>query len=565
MMEYLSKQPVAAYVLGKEFPESKSVFNFLSSLNDFTRAENPGLDEYTMVLGRAKNLPSKFLKSVEAVSEALQASILPQLQRTPSMGQFSTPGDEEPAEDDVEDTIVLDDVAAEIPDDETEVDDSRDDDGQNAEEELRKRRISMSRHMAANRTVALELFNRLHDELMTDVSNLWDEFQSRPGFERLMKILWYVEQPVTYDDFNIFRDLGRGAFGVVSGAKFRATGALLALKCMNKKLVKGKKALKLVKAEREVLAKLGENVSNFTVFLQYAFQDKDTFYLALPLCSGGDLQYHLAKDYFFSPERAQFHIAEVVLGVAHMHSLGILYRDLKPDNILLDEEGHCRISDMGLAVVTNGRLLRGRAGTPGYWAPEMLQKKKYSYPVDWWSLGCVLYELLTGRCPFSKLNTDMERDDATLHWEMQFPDVLGFGIGGEKTPFPEEAKDLISKLLNRDRTSRLGSSERGAEEVKEHPYFANIDWVRLGRKELDPVWKPRKEVIHAFNQSDIDGKSNDYEYRKLKLAPEDEIENFHYTSNLKHQEDIVQVLKLEDEGKLAHLDRSESISCCTLQ
>ena len=150
------------------------------------------------------------------------------------------------------------------------------------------------------------LYDELETTLVNDQLGLWKDFQASEQFEQLVGLLWYAEQPVTLDSFNIFRDLGRGAFGVVSGAKFRSTGSLLALKCMNRKLVKGKNALKLVRAEREVLAQLGEHPSNFTVFLKYSWQDKDTFYLALPLCTGGDLCYHLAEQRSFSPELSQF-------------------------------------------------------------------------------------------------------------------------------------------------------------------------------------------------------------------------------------------------------------------
>lgn len=115
--------------------------------------------------------------------------------------------------------------------------------------------------------------------------------------------------------------------------------------------VKGKKALKLVAAEKEILEKLGNKPSLFTVWLQYSWSDKDNFYLALPLATGGDLNYHLGNDGYFTIERTRFTSAEIVLGIGHLHSLGIIYRDLKPENILLEETGHARISDMGLVLL----------------------------------------------------------------------------------------------------------------------------------------------------------------------------------------------------------------------
>ncbi|GBG24540.1 Protein kinase, putative [Hondaea fermentalgiana] len=585
-LAYCVAQPIGVYILSQAYPESKPVYAFLSTLHEFKRSENPAPDEYHTLLARAQQLPAKYRDMVVNLSEKLAHQVLPYLVSSPDV--FASPESEPPSEvepvsldsscsDDGDGQITIDGenhVSTEGDESATEasaelvkldVDNMSDETSdKGVDEELARKRNSLSRQRTENKNFAVEALEDLFLQILEEESANWDAFTQNPGFERLMALLWYCEQPIVLDNFNIFRDLGRGAFGVVAGAKFRATGALLALKCMNKKLVKGKKAIKLVRAEREVLAKLGEHPSSFTVYLQYAFADKDNFYLALPLCSGGDLQYHLAVERYFEPERARFHIAEVVLGIEHLHSLGILYRDLKPDNILLDEDGHCRISDMGLAIVTNGKMLRGRAGTPGYWPPEMLQKKRYSFPVDWWSLGCVLYELLSGRCPFSKLNTKMERDEATLHWPLQFPHKLGSGMGGESRPFPEDAKAFISRLIVRDKNKRLGASPRGADDVKEDPYFDSIDWGKLGRKELSPPWVPKREQIHAFNQSDLDGKSNEHDYRKLKLTTADEIPDFDYTSSLKHQEDLVSVLKLEDEGKLAYLQRLEPGACCIL-
>mmetsp|Transcript_18000 Transcript_18000/g.29198 ORF Transcript_18000/g.29198 Transcript_18000/m.29198 type:complete len:610 (-) Transcript_18000:11-1840(-) len=560
-LAYCITQPVGLYILNRDFPAAESCYNFLAELHAFKKIESPGYRTYKMLLDCAKKMPAMYHPAVEDVAVKLNNTVLPSLRSMASMScLIEQNGSSEPGEDSQIDNIAGVEAVSEDNIEVEEVDSTE----QDEEDEVNKRRLSMSRHRTENKRMALDMFENIRDQILEDQTSNWEMFEASPSYERLMQLFWYIREPVTLDSFNIFRDLGRGAFGVVSGAKLKTTGALFAIKCMNKKLLKGKKALRLVKAERQVLAKLGEMPSKFTVFLQYSFHDKETFFLALPLCSGGDLQYHLAVERYFSPERARFHIAEVVLGIAHLHSLGIIYRDLKPDNILLDEEGHCRISDMGLAVITNGKSLRGRAGTPGYWPPEMILKKRYSFPVDWWSTGCVLYEMLSGRCPFSKLNTKMERDDATLKWKVKFPEKLGNGTGGESRPFPEDAKRIILRLLNRDRQNRLGGSENGSEDVKEDPYFESIDWAKLNRGEVEPPWKPRKEAIHAFNQSDIDGKSNEHDYRKLKLTAEDEIPHFDFTSNIKHQEDIVQVLKLQDKGELGYLEQREGPNCCLI-
>ena len=117
---------------------------------------------------------------------------------------------------------------------------------------------------------------------------------------------------------------------------------------------------------------LGDNPSHFVIWLKYSFQDEDFFYVAIPLCTGGDLGFHLKDTQGLNVSRSRFIFAEILEGIDHLHRLGIIYRDLKPENVLMDFEGHVRISDLGLAVQTNGDLIKGRAGTPGYWAPEVV-------------------------------------------------------------------------------------------------------------------------------------------------------------------------------------------------
>jgi len=372
----------------------------------------------------------------------------------------------------------------------------------------------------------------------------------------MVNAIWYSEQPLSQKDFIVFRDLGRGAFGVVSSAKMRTTGKLIAIKQLNKRLVKGKDAKKLVLVEKKILQKLGENPSSFTVWLKYSFQDRDYFYMSLPLCTGGDLGFHLSKKGYFNVKRATFHTSEIIEGLMHLHSLGIIYRDLKPENIIFDDEGHCRISDMGLAVIAGSRKIKGRAGTPGYWAPEVISKQHYSFSADYWSLGCVLYEMLAGMCPFSRTNSGMQRDAATLNWEVQCPDHIGPGEKG--VAFPEEAKDLIHGLLDRDKFRRIGAME-----IKSHKFFDEIDWALLARRELTPPWKPRAEQIHAANQTDIEYQNNDREYRHVKLTPNDEIDDFDYVSKYAHQLDIMEVLSTAKEGKL-QIDKPFDTSCCIL-
>lgn len=415
---------------------------------------------------------------------------------------------------------------------------------------------------------------RLEAQLREALSQHWDPFQKSAQFERYIRLTWYAEQRVSLENFTIFRDLGRGAFGVVSAARFDTTGAMMAIKQMNKKLVKGKRALRHVRTEKAILEVLGERPSPFTISLQYSWADEENFYLAMPLATGGDVAYHLACQGFFPVERARFTAAEVILGLEHLHSLGIVYRDLKPENILLDNAGHARISDMGLAVQARGKPVLGVAGTPGYWAPEVLKRESYGEEVDWWSFGCMVYEFLGGKCPFSKENTGIVSDNATLFWDLQFPSHCNMTVVRSRAgrppprgapPFPDDARDLIRKLLNRDPLKRLGYGWGGADAIKAHPFFSTIDWARLLRRQMEPPWAPHPLAIYAANQSTLDQRNSEFTYRKLTLTDADDITDFSYVSTFKHQQDMVAVLELESQGKLNYCENDDAPSgCCAV-
>ncbi|KDO25459.1 AGC/GRK protein kinase [Saprolegnia parasitica CBS 223.65] len=226
-------------------------------------------------------------------------------------------------------------------------------------------------------------------------------FRASSFYNRLVQFLYLQSREIGEDDFSLLRVLGRGGFGMVNGTIKRNTGKLYALKAMNKKIIKKKHAEKLCLAERAILTMLS---SPFVVCLKYAFQTKEDLYLVLDLRTGGDLSFHLNRGRF-TEEQVMFWAAQILLGLQHMHENNIVYRDLKPENILLDDKGNCSISDLGLAVEVTPNLC-GRCGTRGYWAPEMLLRDSqgnrlfYDQAVDWWSYGCVVYEMLYGKCPF---------------------------------------------------------------------------------------------------------------------------------------------------------------------
>jgi len=229
--------------------------------------------------------------------------------------------------------------------------------------------------------------------------------------------------------------------------------------------------------EKKVLAKMN---SPFVLNLKYSFHNLDSLFLIFDMCTGGDLKYHLRQAYHekkhFSLKQAQFCAAEVFLGLEHIHSFDIIYRDLKPNNILLDNAGHAKISDLGLAVkLRPDKVLKHLAGTAGYWAPEVVMKTGTFKVSDFWSFGTFLYEMINGKrpqckcskgtlewCPFGQtpaMEANALHDDGILKIEIEY----------HSSRFSPEAKDLLEKLFVTDPRKRLGSN--GCHEIKEHPFF----------------------------------------------------------------------------------------------
>ena len=217
----------------------------------------------------------------------------------------------------------------------------------------------------------------------------------------------------------------------------------------DKKYIKKYKAESMVLNEKVILEKVN---SRFVVNLTYAFETKEALCLVLTIMSGGDLKFHIYKmgdEPGFNESRARFYAAEILLGLHHLHSNGIVHRDCKPENILLDDHGHLRISDLGLAVqMTDGKVACGRVGTTGYMAPEVIKNEKYTYSPDFFALGCMIYEMIDGTRPFYSRRekiTRSEIDRRVLENSESYSDK-----------FSEDAKDLCKCLLKKTVHKRIG-------------------------------------------------------------------------------------------------------------
>lgn len=279
------------------------------------------------------------------------------------------------------------------------------------------------------------------------------------------------------DDFEPLKVIGKGGYGKVMLVKQRSTGKLYAQKQLKKaSMVIRAKTVEYTKAERQIL----EDVRHpFIVKLFYAFQDHSKLYLILEYAEGGELWSHLETEKMFSEQVAAFYIAELVLALSHLHSQGIIYRDLKPENCLLDREGHLIITDFGISkVAEDGAECASFCGTAEYMCPEMLLEQPYTAAADWWSLGVLLFELCAGHPPFSG-NNKKKIADKILKSKLTLPFYMS-----------ADAKDLIGKFLKKVPKVRLGHMNGDVGKIKAHRFFRKIDWKKLEAREMDPPIKP---------------------------------------------------------------------------
>jgi len=228
------------------------------------------------------------------------------------------------------------------------------------------------------------------------------------------------------------------------------------------------------KAEKNILQKL---CHPFLVNLNYSFQTPDKLYFIMDYVNGGELFFHLQKDKTFTEERARFYCAEIVLGLEYLHNSGVLYRDLKPENLLLTGEGHICMTDFGISkegLLSDDDRTATFCGTPEYLAPEVLEGSGYGKAVDWWSFGTLMCEMLTGLPPFYAEDVH-QMYQQIMTAKLKIPSSVS-----------SEATDLLEKLLVRDPSARLTEPEK----IKKHKWFSCIDWAKLATKEVKPPFIP---------------------------------------------------------------------------
>lgn len=315
-------------------------------------------------------------------------------------------------------------------------------------------------------------------------------------FDRFLQWKYLERQSVTKDTFRQYRILGKGGFGEVCACQVRATGKMYACKKLEKKRIKKRKGEAMALNEKQILEKVN---SRFVVSLAYAYETKDALCLVLTIMNGGDLKFHIYNmgNPGFEDERVVFYAAEICCGLQHLHQEGIVYRDLKPENILLDDDGHIRISDLGLAIkIPEGETIRGRVGTVGYMAPEVINNERYAFSPDWWGLGCLVYEMIAGQSPFRARKERVKREEVEKRVQEQQEHY--------SDKFSEDARAICTLLLAKDPQQRLGCRADGAAEVKRHPFFRTINFKRLEAGITKPSFVPDPRAVYCKDVLDIE-------------------------------------------------------------
>ncbi|KAI8146835.1 kinase-like domain-containing protein [Fennellomyces sp. T-0311] len=311
----------------------------------------------------------------------------------------------------------------------------------------------------------------------------------------------FTQEDVELFHFYLIRVIGKGAFGKVHQVQHKGTLQEYALKCINKSRCVELRAANNMVAERRLLERIDYPL---VVNLRYAFQDDDHLFMVLDLMLGGDLRFQLERYGPLSELQVRFYVAEIALSLSYLHRRRIAHRDLKPDNVLLDANGHAHLSDFNIATQFNDKrpLRWTKAGSLAYMAPEILDKRGYATSVDWWSLGVLAYELLFGQRPF-RGNTNEELVDEILHAPLTFPNNVHELVS-------DDCIDLITKLLDRSPFQRIGCGPGGFEQFKDHPWFHRIDWPKLESKEAIPPFTPSKnesnfDAVHELEELLLDG------------------------------------------------------------
>jgi serum/glucocorticoid-regulated kinase 2 len=297
-------------------------------------------------------------------------------------------------------------------------------------------------------------------------------------------------ESVNVNSFLTVSVIGKGSYAKVILVKKKDTAQYFAMKILKKSMVEQRKQETHVKTEKEILMEM--NGRPFLIDFYYSFQTEKTLCFVLEYCPGGELFNLLQKRNRFSEDQTRFYAAQIVIALEYLHIKGIIYRDLKPENVLIDAKGYIKITDFGLSRM-NVKLNEAKSicGTPEYLAPEIILKNGYGMAVDWWTLGSIIYEMLMGVPPFYT-NNRQELFEKIKEQQPRYSSSLN-----------PVTRDILEKLLEKDPKKRLGSI-RDADEVKNHPWFQGINWEDLKDKKYEAPYVPKYNKDLGLGNFDTD-------------------------------------------------------------
>lgn len=305
---------------------------------------------------------------------------------------------------------------------------------------------------------------------------------------------------ISLEQFDLIKVIGRGSYAKVFLVEYKKTKKCYAMKVIKKSIVNDDEDIDWVQTEKHVF----EQATNhpFLVGLHSCFQTESRLFFVIEYLCGGDLMYHMQRKRRLPEDHARFYSAEISVALGFLHSRGIIYRDLKLDNVLLDIEGHVKLTDYGMCKegLGKGEKTSTFCGTPNYIAPEMLRGEDYDFSVDWWALGVLLYEMMAGRSPFEPVNEN-PGDNPDLNTEDHlFQVILEKPIRIPRS-LSVRAASVLKGFLQKQPTERLASHD-GLNEVKQHLFFRPIDWNLLEQRMIQPPYKPPVQNERDLNNID---------------------------------------------------------------
>ncbi|KAJ8257700.1 hypothetical protein GJAV_G00188750 [Gymnothorax javanicus] len=322
-----------------------------------------------------------------------------------------------------------------------------------------------------------------------------------------------ISQGLGLGDFELIRVIGRGSYAKVLLVRLKKNDQTYAMKVVKKELVHDDEDIDWVQTEKHVFEQASSNP--FLVGLHSCFQTESRLFLVIEYVNGGDLMFHMQRQRKLPEEHARFYAAEICIALNFLHEKGIIYRDLKLDNVLLDHEGHIKLTDYGMCKegIRPGDTTSTFCGTPNYIAPEILRGEDYGFSVDWWALGVLMFEMMAGRSPFDIItdNPDMNTEEYLFQVILEKPIRIPRSLS-------VKAAGVLNGFLKKDPKERLGCHvQTGITEIKSHTFFRSIDWDQLEKKQVTPPFKPQMTDDYGLDNFDTQ-----FTNEPVQLTPDDQ-------------------------------------------